>query len=120
MFNSQATSNLLGQILLSEAYDIDYGIFDHTTSSSEDVLKLVAVHPVEDVDSGTLLSIYTERFVLLGVHEITGISLDNFWKLPRHRADQILDLCAERKEKEAQVAAAAAEEVEGLVQDHKT
>lgn len=115
VFKSKTVDNLTAQILLSEAYDIDYGIFDHNTSSNEDVLKLVAKHAVEDVDQKTLLDIYTERFVLLDVYETTGLSLDRFWKLDRVEADKLLELCAKRKEQESAAAAAAANMVENTI-----
>ena len=116
VFKSRTTDNLMSQILLSEAYDIDYGIYDHNNSASEDVLKLVAKHAIEDVDQKTLLDIYTERFVLLDVYNTTGLSLERFWKLDRLDADKILELCAKRKEQEATAADAAANMVENTIQ----
>lgn len=116
VFKSRTTDNLMSQILLSEAYDIDYGIYDHNNSAPEDVLKLVAKHAIEDVDQKTLLDIYTERFVLLDVYSTTGLSLERFWKLDRLDADKILELCAKRKEQEATAADAAANMVENTIQ----
>lgn len=116
VFKSRTTDNLMSQILLSEAYDIDYGIYDHNNSAPEDVLKLVAKHVIEDVDQKTLLDIYTERFVLLDVYSTTGLSLERFWKLDRLDADKILELCAKRKEQEATAADAAANMVENTLQ----
>lgn len=116
VFKSRTTDNLMSQILLSEAYDIDYGIYDHNNSAPEDVLKLVAKHAIEDVDQKTLLDIYTERFVLLDVYNTTGLSLERFWKLDRLDADKILELCAKRKEQEAMAADAAANMVENTIQ----
>lgn len=116
VFKSRSTDNLMSQILLSEAYDIDYGIYDHNNSAPEDVLKLVAKHAIEDVDQKTLLDIYTERFVLLDVYSTTGLSLERFWKLDRLDADKILELCAKRKEQEATEAETAANMVENTIQ----
>lgn len=116
VFKSRTTDNFMSQILLSEAYDIDYGIYDHNNSAPEDVLKLVAKHAIEDVDQKTLLDIYTERFVLLDVYSTTGLSLERFWKLDRLDADKILELCAKRKEQEATAADAAANMVENTIQ----
>lgn len=108
----------MAQVLLNEAYDIEYGIFDHAGSTAEDRLKLVAVHSTEDIYDDTLLDVYTERFVLLGVYEITGVSLDRFWKLSRLEADKLLDLCAARKEKEAAAAESAKNGLEDLIDKH--
>lgn len=116
VFKSRTTDNFMSQILLFEAYDIDYGIYDHNNSAPEDVLKLVAKHAIEDVDQKTLLDIYTERFVLLDVYSTTGLSLERFWKLDRLDADKILELCAKRKEQEASAADAAANMVENTIQ----
>lgn len=116
VFKSRTTDNFMSQILLSEAYDIDYGIYDHNNSAPEDVLKLVAKHAIEDVDQKTLLDIYTERFVLLDVYSTTGLSLERFWKLDRLDADKILELCAKRKEQEASAADAAANSMESTIQ----
>lgn len=116
VFKSRTTDNFMSQILLSEAYDIDYGIYDHNNSAPEDVLKLVSKHAIEDVDQKTLLDIYTERFVLLDVYSTTGLSLERFWKLDRLDADKILELCAKRKEQEATAADAAANMVENTIQ----
>lgn len=120
MFKSRSVDNITSQILLSEAYDIDYGIFDHSHSSASDVLKLVAKHQIEDVDHKTLLDIYAERFVLLDVYSTTGLSLDRFWRLDRVDADKILELCAKRKEQEAKVADTAANMMESTIQSSQS
>lgn len=89
------------QMLLLEAYQTSYGIYDHFNSDARNnPLKIVAMHPKENViDLGPKINLM-RRYMLYNVRQYSGKSFEDFVALPRHEVKQWLDLCEEATKKD--------------------
>lgn len=97
----------MGQLLLREAYDQTYGLFDHlsqadfarhsTDLNAKRPLALFAYLPAEH-DSGTLLRYgqLASQFLDLELH-LFGITVEDFFDMPRERAKILVKAAESRK-----------------------
>lgn len=94
-------SSIEAQMLLLEVYQTSYGIYDHFNSDARNnPLKIVAMHPKENViDLGPRIN-SMRRFMLYNVQRYTGKNYEEFISQPRHVVRWWLDLCEEASKKD--------------------
>ena len=86
--------SISAQLVLRDAYDIDYGLYDHANDRSRP-LALVGKHEKEDYHEygGLYRSIY--QYHVNEVHKNWGFTLTEFLDLPREIHRLILRICSE-------------------------
>lgn len=92
--NSRKVDSITAQLILRDAYDVDYGIFDHVNDRSRP-LALVARHVKEDYCEygGLYRAIY--QYNVNEVGKRWNMSVVEFLNLPREFHRLILRICAE-------------------------
>lgn len=86
--------SISAQLVLRDAYDIDYGLFDHANDRSRP-LALVGKMDKEDYHEygGLYRAIY--QFNVNEVHKSWGFTLTEFLDLPREIHRLVLRICSE-------------------------
>lgn len=86
--------SISAQLVLRDAYDTDYGLYDHANDRSRP-LALVGKHEKEDYNEygGLYRAIY--QFNVNEVHKNWGLNLVEFLNLPREIHRLILRICSE-------------------------
>ena len=97
---------VLAKLLLMEAYDVTYGVFDHITQYNKDKnskdpeikrpLSVIAMHETEEVSEVSLLYERINSYSEKKVKDYFGISLKELLDLPRDIVDHIFDQCDKR------------------------
>ncbi len=77
--------------LLYQAYETTYGIYDHRTSTKEDVLAPVAYRDAEDLETHSVIREYARRYRRRKVKDVFGLSWNEFMALPKSQAMMILE-----------------------------
>lgn len=92
--NVGVLDSISAQLLLRDAYDTDYGLFDHANDTSRP-LALVGRHVREDYHEygGLYRAIY--QFNVNEIHKNWGYTLTEFLELPREFHRLILRICSE-------------------------
>lgn len=91
--------SITAQLLLREAYEITYGIFDHSTS--EHPWDLVLNRKQETVGAYSALSRTLRAYRLKDVKGRFGLSITEFLDLPRETVNEIFQICDEVAEVES-------------------
>lgn len=78
------------QLLFMEAYDETYGIFDHTAFDHNDPMSIIAMHPVEDMVTGSRLVAYSKELMACRIPELTNKPIDELMMLPKWYLDDLL------------------------------
>lgn len=89
-------------IVLRESYESTYGIFRHTKTTES--LASVVLHPAEDVSANSRLYERIRRYIRSDIFKYTGMSLDEFFELPRELTDLIFretDIVSDKESKHA-------------------
>ena len=94
---------VLAKLLLMEAYDVTYGVFDHITQYNKDKnskdpeikrpLSVIAMHETEEVSDVSLLYERINSYNDKKVKEYFGISLKELLDLPRDVVEHIFKQC---------------------------
>lgn len=86
--------SISAQLVLRDAYDTDYGLYDHANDHSRP-LALVGRHEKEDYHEygGLYRAIY--QFHVNEVHKNWGFTLTEFLDLPREIHRLVLRICSE-------------------------
>lgn len=92
--NTGKLDSISAQLVLRDAYDIDYGIYDHANDRSRP-LALVGRFEKEDYNEygGLYRAIY--QFNVNEVHKNWGFTLTEFLDLPREIHRLVLRICSE-------------------------
>lgn len=92
--NTGKLDSISAQLVLRDAYDIDYGIYDHVNDRSRP-LALVGRFDKEDYNEygGLYRAIY--QFNVNEVHKNWGFTLTEFLDLPREIHRLVLRICSE-------------------------
>lgn len=101
------------QMVLREAYETTYGIYNHNDKTAPRPLALVAMHPSENATVGSTLYERIDQFVELAVIKHFGLSLIEFFELPTDIAKRVLEIAQVRQEAEKRVADGVANQLEG-------
>lgn len=89
------------QIILREAYEIAYGIYDHVHGPIDRTMSLVALHPKENYNEGSRLYQTIRRYRIYEVNKHFGLNLTEFLELPREFTELIFSILSEEAQKEA-------------------
>lgn len=92
--NIGSLDSISAQLVLRDAYDTDYGLYDHAHDQSRP-LALVGKHEKEDYQEygGLYRAIY--QFNVNEVHKTWGFTLTEFLDLPREIHRLVLRICSE-------------------------
>lgn len=83
---------IAAQIVITECYDEYFGVYAQS-SQGDSPYALIAMHEPEDLALVDPFDVYLERYLVANVLKYTGLSLNDFLKLPRDRAEAILKRC---------------------------
>lgn len=98
------------QLLMREAYEQAYGLFDHEHYSVKRPLSIVGMHPKENTSAYSLLYRTFYKYRQLDIAKDWGLSIDEFLALPREYVHLIFKITEERIQEEApKIQAALAE-----------
>lgn len=111
--NNPVMDNVTAQLVLNEAYDIGFGIFNHDHDSLWNPLSMVAVHEAEDVESYSRQEHLIRRFLMSKIHKQTGLSLTQFLELPRDMVSTVLDISREVKQDDDEYTQELLDELKG-------
>ena len=113
--HAPALTSIEAQLVMFDAYEVTYGIFDHSKKTD---MAIVLKHEAEDIE---VFDPTTERLILYhnaGVLKYTGITFDRFLELPRHRGETLMlasqELMKQELEEKRKAAAALEEEKQKL------
>jgi len=95
--------SVAAHLVITECYDEYFGVYE-SSSQGQSPFALVAMHEAEDLAAVDPYDVYLERYLAANVLRFTGISFQDFLKLPRDRAEAILSRCdAVSSKEDAQV-----------------
>ena len=114
----KSVDSITAKMLLREAYEIDYNVFDHDRDTTRP-LALVAMHPKENASEHSELYNTIRRFELYGVGAKFNVTLAEFLSLPREITTLILDICGDRVTKENAEVNTTLNEVQRQARDQK-
>mgnify|MGYP000014629355 CR=1 FL=1 len=98
--SARKIDSISAQILLREAYEISYHIFDHERDMDHPWNLVMERHKENYNKYGTLYrTVYTYR--LRDVHKRFGLNLEEFLELPREMVELILDICAKEDQEDS-------------------
>jgi hypothetical protein len=93
-------SHIEASMYLHEAYDMDYGIYNHGADSPYS-LSIVCKHPNEDIYvKGEPLKVRISNYLATGIKDLTGINFVDWVNLTRYQQNTIIEACAEFKSTE--------------------
>lgn len=78
------------QLMFLEAYDETFGIFDHATFDHNDPMSIIAMHPSEDMVTGSRLVSYSRELMACRIPELTNKPIDELMRLPKWYLDDLL------------------------------
>lgn len=94
-----STTTLIG----NELYDTTYGIHNHDLDDPTEVYANVQMHWAEDCTSTSELYKAINSFIEFQVTKLTGLSLSQYFELPRHMCVKIIESCKAAMRKEVKV-----------------
>lgn len=103
IMNHTVPDALSAQLVLNEAYDIDFGIFDHGAAEGEDaVMSIIGAHGAEMLWGESKLYALMDELVACRIPELTNTSLQDLLHWPRHHLDRMIRRYKPGAKKEAQ------------------
>lgn len=99
-------------LVLAETYETVYGIHRHTPTG--DPLESILLHPLEDVSANSRLYEHVRKFFRRDVYKHSGLSLTEFFELPREICDLVYSECEVKAKEEGQISNNLAEEMKRL------
>lgn len=99
------------QVLLSQAYDMTYGLFDYDANPNRP-LAAVSVLPSEDLSYRSARQLRLKQYTANRVLELTGINWLDFLSCPRDMVEEILSECGYKSREMLQEAEQAANTAE--------
>lgn len=112
--NVKSLDSIQAQIVLRDAYDTSYGIYDHSNENPNRPMALVGMHPAENTTYHSRLYNAIRRYKIYDVKTHFGLSLTEFLELPREYTTFILGLLAEGKQAETNRQQKMLNEIENL------
>lgn len=79
---------MTAQLLMTEAYDQGYGIFDHESFDATDPLSIIGMHPAEDIITGSKISVLEDELVAIRLPELTNTPLVELMNWPKYKLDR--------------------------------
>lgn len=88
------------EILLREAYETEYGLHDHVnTTINPPEFSLIFMNPKENFDEHGGIYNAIRRYLWNDIHKEMGLSLTDFYELPKDITDFIFRQLAEKRER---------------------
>lgn len=94
---------IAAKIVLADAYDRMYKIFDHENFGDRKPMALVAKHPAEDVLTYSRAYNTIRRFIENDIGDVLNCSLQEFLSMPREYTHLVMDIITERRIRKNQV-----------------
>lgn len=91
------------RIILKEAYDIEYGLYDHDDPNLQHPLQYHLMSEQNKVAKFGLYRQYLRQYYHFRVKEFFDLSFEEFINTPMDRVDDILAVAAELMEKKSEV-----------------
>lgn len=91
-------------IVLRDAYERMYGIYDHQKQNVKRPMSLVAKHPAEDIYTHSRAYNSVRRFIENDVYGSTGCNLQDFLALPREYTKLVMATITEKRNRKNQTA----------------
>lgn len=110
----KALDPIQARIVLRDAYETSYGIYNHDTEDPSRPMALVALHPAENVTAHSRLYNTIRRYKMYDVKTHFGYNLSEFLELPREFTKFIFDVLAEEMSKSTSKQRQALEELQQL------
>lgn len=91
-------SNLNGftvDLLKKGMYKEIFGLMD-SSGPNYDIMDIVRMQPTENFSEFSLLNDRIEKFMLLDIHALTGLSVDDFLLLPRDKVELVFRIAAHK------------------------
>lgn len=107
------------QLLLTEAYDIDFGIADHNLPFFQGPMNLIKMYPKEDPVSYSRRYELIRRYGIYRIKEHFGLSVQEFLQQSREYVEFYLRLGAEYAVESRKAADAAKASVENALAGEK-
>ncbi len=99
------------QIIMTEFYENEFGIFPHFSKNHKRPLASVALHPAEELVDDSMLEeairVYTKR----GIRELYDLSITEFLDLPKHVVNLLIKISDEAGLQKQQIAAGIEKEL---------
>lgn len=103
--NATKLNYIAATIVLRDAYEQMYGLFNHEHLGSKRPLALVARHPSEDVFTYSRSYNTIRRFIENDVGSSLNCSLTEFLQMPREYTRLVMEIITERRARKNQSAA---------------
>nr|DAT18087.1 MAG TPA: hypothetical protein [Caudoviricetes sp.] len=84
-------NNLLAQILLSEAYDIEYGLYNHDDPALNHPLQTHLMTEYEKIEKYGPVNKLIDQYQLYQIQKFFGLTLFEYLDLPANRFDYITE-----------------------------
>lgn len=81
--------------MLSDLYEMRYGIFNHKGAGNSRPLSSVAFHPSENINTDSLLESAIRTYVKRGIKDLYGLTLVEYLELPMDLCEMLLKLADE-------------------------
>lgn len=87
--NLTANDAIAAQLVMMEAYDIDYGLFDHDAlGPTEDPMAVIGMHDGERIWEGSRMLLFMDELISLGLPEKLNMPIDQLMTWPKHILDR--------------------------------
>lgn len=97
------------QQLQMSRYETAHGIYDHVNSDDKvNPLAIVRMHAAEDPYKACRLYERDRQFIAYRVNHYTGLSMSEFFDMPRHRVENIFRECARLEKEKSKLGTAGA------------
>jgi hypothetical protein len=105
IMNHSAPDGMTAQLLLMEAYDIDYGLFPHGEVDGPDgIMSVVGAHDAEMLYGESKMYALMDELVSCRIPEMTNTSVHTLLEWPKYVLDRMIKRYRPGAQKDAQTA----------------
>ncbi len=111
---SAGLDSISTKLVLQEAYETMYTIFDHENPALSKMrpLAVVAMHPKENASEYSKLYRFFYRYTQHRIHELFGVSVTQMLELPHEIVEKMFEISAQHAKKETPQIEGAMRELE--------
>lgn len=106
--------NLMAQLMLNEAYDIEYGLYDHDNPENDHPFQSQLMFDQEKILEDSPMNDLFETYHIYQINKWFGLDLLQFINLPAVRFDQLIKIANKLAEKENQRIANAENQMKNM------
>lgn len=92
-----------GRMVMQELYETEYGIHNHLDPRTRRPLASVAMHPAEDINTGSWLENSFRAYASKGIGDIFKISVFEFMEMPLDIIEMMIRIADEEVSKKSKV-----------------